>query len=102
MPENRDGNSQADDEPPVDRLLLSRAGLQCDPVLLRIRGAAASLVRLQRSVLRLATVLGSTKLRTPLRRQTWLHLGGCRVDLRGRGGASRRFLGLTLCLLVCL
>lgn len=70
---NREGNSRADDEPPVDRLLLSSARLQCDLVLLlRIGGAAARLVQLHRDVLRLATDLGSSKIGNPLPKQTWL------------------------------
>jgi len=90
---NRKGNSRA--EPPVDRLLLSSARLQCDPVLLlRIRGAAAHLVRLQRDVLHLA--LGPTKVGNPLLKQTWLRWRGCGLGLRRRRGASRCVLCLIL------
>ena len=91
--EIRYGNSRADDEPPIDRLLLSSARLQCDLVLLlRIGGTAARLVQLQRDALHLATDLGSTKVGNPLRKQTWLRWRGCGAGLRRRRGASRSFL----------
>ena len=94
---NRAGNSRTDDEPPVDRLLLSRARLQCEPVLLlRIRGAAAHLARLQRDALHPAADLGSTTVGNPLRKQTRLHWRGRGLGLRRRRGASRRFLDLGL------